>query len=198
MPDDSARTSTAGADKPAVGRIDGQPVWQHRFLDAHVDRVRFPDGSEGEQVLIYHPGASAVVPFLSDPSGDDPTLLLLRQYRYAVGGNLWEIPAGRLEPGEAPDVCARRELREETGCTCTHLERMTSMWTTPGFTNEKIHLYRASGLTRGEAAREADEFMEVVPLPMTRVLRMIREGEITDAKTMVAILFAAGFESVPS
>lgn len=193
----SARTSKPNGQQD-VGRLDGRQVWQHRFLDAHVDRVRFPDGSEGEQVLIHHPGASAVVPFLSDPSGDDPTLLLLRQYRYAVGGDLWEIPAGRLESNEAPEDCARRELQEETGCTCTHLERMTSMWTTPGFTNEKIHLYRARGLTRGATAREADEFMEVVPLPMTRVLRMIREGEITDAKTMVAILFAAGFESVPS
>ena len=88
------------------GRIDGGRVWQHRFLDAHVDRVRFPDGSEGEQVLIHHPGASAVVPFVSDPTGKDPQVLLLRQYRYAVAQTLWEIPAGRLEPGEAPLECA--------------------------------------------------------------------------------------------
>lgn len=178
------------------GRIDGARVWQHRFLDAHVDRVRFPDGSEGEQVLIHHPGAAAVVPFLTDPRVADPQLLLIRQYRYATGGALWEIPAGRLEPGEAPIDCARRELLEETGCTCEQLEPLTFLWTTPGFTNEKIHLFRATGLTRGEASREADEFMEVVPLPMSRVLEMIRAGEITDAKTLVAILYAAGFEGV--
>lgn len=182
----------------AQGRIDGGRVWQHRFLDAHVDRVRFPDGSEGEQVLIHHPGAAAVVPFLSDPVGADPQLLLLRQYRYAVGGNLWEIPASRLEPGEAPEACARRELLEETGCTCGRLEPLTFMWTTPGFTNEKIHLFRASGLTHGTAAREADEFIELVPTLMSQALRMIRSGEITDAKTMVGILFAAGFAGVPS
>jgi ADP-ribose pyrophosphatase len=182
----------------ARGRIDGGRVWQHRFLDAHVDRVRFPDGSEGEQVLIHHPGASAVVPFLSEEAGKDPQLLLIRQYRYAIGGDLWEIPAGRLEPGENPLDCARRELLEETGCTCERLEPLTFLWTTPGFTNEKIHLFKASGLTTGKTAHEADEFMEVVPLPMTRVLRMIRDGEITDAKTMVGVLFAAGFTGVRS
>ena len=83
----------------SVGRVGGARVWQHRFLDAHLDQVRFPDGSVGEQVLIYHPGAAAVVPFLSDPAGEDPQLLLIHQYRYAVAGLLWEIPAGRLSRG---------------------------------------------------------------------------------------------------
>jgi ADP-ribose pyrophosphatase len=176
------------------GRIDGARVWEHRFLDAHVDRVRFPDGSEGEQVLIHHPGAAAVVPVLSDPRGDDPQVLLIKQYRYATGEMLWEIPAGRLEPNEAPIDCARRELLEETGCRCESIRPLTWMWTTPGFTNEKIHLFIATGLTQGASAREADEFIELVPLPISRVLTMIRNGEITDAKTMVALLFVAGFD----
>jgi ADP-ribose pyrophosphatase len=179
-----------------VGKVTGARAWQHRFLDAHVDQVRFPDGSTGEQVLIHHPGAAAVVPVLSAPAGDDPQLLLIRQYRYAVGGPLWEIPAGRLEIGEAPIDCARRELLEETGCRCERLEPLTWLWTTPGFTNEKIHLFVATGLTQGEAAREADEFMEVVPLALSEVLRMIQRGEITDAKTMVAILYMAGYPGV--
>lgn len=178
------------------GRMDGARVWQHRFLDAHVDRVRFPDGSEGEQVLIHHPGAAAVVPVLSDLQGEDPQLLMIRQYRYAIGGMLWEIPAGRLEPGEEPSRCAERELLEETGCRAERIVPLTWMWTTPGFTNEKIHLFLAAGLTQGETAREADEFMEVVPLRMSRVLEMIRDGEITDAKTMVAVLYVAGFHGV--
>jgi ADP-ribose pyrophosphatase len=178
------------------GRIDGARVWQHRFLDAHVDRVRFPDGSEGEQVLIKHPGAAAVVPVLSDPNGPDPVILLIKQYRYAIGGLLWEIPAGRLEPNEEPIACAERELLEETGCSATHFEPLTSLWTTPGFTDEKIHLFMATGLTQGETKREADEFMEVVPLKLSQVLMMIREGEITDAKTQVAILYMAGFSTV--
>jgi ADP-ribose pyrophosphatase len=180
----------------AVGRVGGARVWQHRFLDAHLDEVRFPDGSLGEQVLIHHPGAAAVVPLLSDPKGEDPQILLIRQYRYAVGGPLWEVPAGRLESGEAPIDCARRELLEETGCRCEHLEPLTWLWTTPGFTNEKIYLFAATGLTQGEAAREADEFMEVVPTPLSEVLRLIQRGEITDAKTMVAILYVAGFPGV--
>lgn len=175
------------------GRIDGGRVWQHRFLDAHVDRVRFPDGSEGEQVLIHHPGASAVVPFVSDPTGKDPQVLLLRQYRYAVAQTLWEIPAGRLEPGEAPLECAHRELLEETGCRAKRMEPLTAMWTTPGFTNEKIHLFLASELTRGEVNHEADEFIEVVARPMSEVLGMIESGEITDAKTIIGVLYAAGF-----
>lgn len=178
------------------GRLDGARQWQYRFLDAQVDRVRFPDGSEGEQVLIKHPGAAAVVPVLSDPQGEDPQLLLIKQYRYATGGYLWEIPAGRLEPGEAPAVCAERELREETGCRCERLVPLTYIWTAPGFTDEKIHLFMAVGLTQGEAAREFDEFLEVVPLKLSTVLEMIRSGEITDAKTISGILYMAGFAGV--
>ena len=143
--------------------------------------------------MIHHSGAAAVVPFLSDPAGEDPQLLLLRQYRYAAGGYLWEIPAGRLDAGEAPLACAHRELREETGCTAAEMVPLTAFLTTPGFTDEKIHIFMASGLTTGDAAREADEFIEVVAKPLSEVLLMIERGEIIDAKTLVGILFAAGF-----
>jgi ADP-ribose pyrophosphatase len=176
-----------------TGRVGGARMWQWKFLDAHLDRVRYPDGSEGEQVLIHHPGASAVVPFVGSFDDEDPEILLIHQYRYATGGDLWEIPAGRLEPHEAPIDCARRELLEETGCTCEQLEPMTFLWTTPGFTDERIHLFRASGLREGTASREADEFIEVVRRPMSEVLRMIRRGEITDAKTLVGVLCAANW-----
>ena len=179
-----------------TGRIGGERQWTYRFLDAHVDRVRFPDGSEGDQVLIHHPGAAAVLPILSDLTGPDPQVLLIKQYRYATAGYLWEIPAGRLEPGESPESCARRELLEEVGCRCERLVPITQIWTAPGFTSEKIHLFAATGLTQGETAREADEFMEVHPLPMSRVLTMIRDGEITDAKTIAGVLYVAGFEDV--
>ena len=145
--------------------------------------------------MIRHPGASAVLPFLSDPDGEDPQLLLIKQYRYAADAYLYEIPAGRLEPGESPDDCARRELAEETGCSAERIERLTTVYTTPGFTDEQIHLFMATGLTRGEARREADEFLELETVPFSRALSMIEQGEIRDAKTAVAIMFAAGFRA---
>lgn len=168
-------------------------IYSGRVVRLDVDQVRFPDGSEGELELIRHPGAAAVVACADDPSSANPTILMIRQYRYATGGSLWEIPAGTLAPGEAPEACARRELLEEAGVTAQHLERLTSIWTTPGFTNEEIHLYWAHGLTVGEAAHEPDEFIEVVPRPLSDILAGIREGEVRDAKTIVAILYMAGF-----
>jgi ADP-ribose pyrophosphatase len=147
----------------------------------------------GELEIIRHPGAAAVVPVLSDPKSRDPLLLLLRQFRHAAGGPLWEIPAGRLDHGEAPEACARRELREEAGVETGRLERLTTIWTTPGFTDEAIHLFWATDLKPVAHAREPDEFIEVVPKPMTEVLSLIRDGEIRDGKTVVAILYMAGF-----
>src|SRR5947209_11035616 len=174
-------------------QLDSRRIYTGRVVRLDVDTVRFPDGSTGQLELIRHPGAAAIVPCASDPPGADPTILLIRQYRYATGGQLWEIPAGTLDPGEEPEACARRELLEETGVTAARLERLTSIWTTPGFTNEVIHLYLATGLTSGEPSRERDEFIEVVPQPLSRVRALIRDGEISDAKTVGAILYMAEF-----
>src|SRR5262249_4666054 len=168
-------------------------VYTGRVINLDLDTVRFPDGSSGELEIIRHPGAAAVVPVLSDPTGPDPTVLLLRQYRYAAGGSVWEIPAGRLNQGEAPEGCARRELMEEAGVEAARVERLTTIWTTPGFTDEAIHLFWASNLRATATAREPDEFIEVVPRPLSDALRGIREGEIRDGKTVVAILYMAGF-----
>ena len=178
-------------------QLDSRRIYTGRVVRLDVDTVRFPDGSTGQLELIRHPGAAAIVPCASDPPEADPTILLIRQYRYATGGELWEIPAGTLDPGEDPEVCARRELLEETGVTAARLQRLTSIWTTPGFTNEVIHLYLATGLTTGEPSRERDEFIEVVPQPLSRVLALIRDGEIRDAKTVVAILYMAAFVLKP-
>jgi len=174
-------------------QLDSRRVYTGRVVRLDVDTVRFPDGSTGQLELIRHPGAAAIVPCASDPPGADPTILLIRQFRYATGGQLWEIPAGTLDPGEDPEACARRELLEETGVTAARLERLTSIWTTPGFTTEVIHLYLATGLTTGEPSRERDEFIDVEPQPLSRVLELIRGGEIRDAKTVAAILYMAGF-----
>ncbi|MDZ7629945.1 MAG: NUDIX hydrolase [Gemmatimonadaceae bacterium] len=167
------------------------------MISLDIDTVRFPDGSEGELEMVRHPGAAADrCRSLSDPAGADPQLLLIKQYRYAALEYLYEIPAGRLDPGEDPTACARRELQEETGCTAGTLEHMHTMFTTPGFTDEKIHLFLAYDLTRGEAHREADEFISVEVVPLTQALDMVRDGRDQGrARRLLAILYAAGFRA---
>ena len=183
----------SGSEEP--GKISSRRVYTVRVVNLDIDTVRFPGGSTGELEMIRHPGASAVVPFLSDPSGDDPQLLLIKQDRYAAIGYLYEIPAGRLEPGEDPAECAKRELREETGCTAEQFDFLTTVYTTPGFTDERIHLYMATGLERGQTAHESDEFMTVETVTVSAALQLIQKGEINDGKTVVGILFAAGFRA---
>ncbi|MDA1080587.1 MAG: NUDIX hydrolase [Gemmatimonadetes bacterium] len=180
---------------PIPATIATRPVHNGRVISVHADTVRFPDGSTGTLDIVRHPGASAVVPFLGEPGGDDPTVLLIRQYRYATGRWLLEIPAGRLDVGETPEACARRELREETGCTAIVMEPMTTIFTTPGFSDERIHLFLATGLTRGESSHEADEFIEPVAISLTEALSRVESGEISDAKSALALLFAAGFRA---
>jgi ADP-ribose diphosphatase len=175
-------------------RLATRRAYSGKILNLDIDTVRFPDGSEGDLEIIRHPGAAAVVPLASSPAGSDPVVLMIRQFRYAAGGPLWEIPAGRLEAGETPEACAQRELREESGLTAGRLERLTTIWTTPGFTDEAIHLFLATELVNVPSAREPDEFIEVVPRPLSEVLLGIRDGEIRDGKTIAAILYMAGFK----
>lgn len=193
------RSSSDGDDARSVevtpGKIGGRRAYTGRIIAVDTDTVRFPDGSTGELDMIRHPGASAVVPFISDPDGDDPQLLLLKQYRYAAGQFLYEIPAGRLEPGEDPRDCAIRELREETGCTAERMEFLVTIYTTPGFTDERIHLFMATGLERGETAHEADEFMTLETVTLSQALQLVKEGRIPDAKTALGVLYAAGFRA---
>lgn len=174
-------------------RLESRRLYSGRVINVDLDQVRFPDGTEGSLEMVRHSGASAVVPFLSDVSGADPQILLLRQYRYAAGEDLYEIPAGRLNPGEDPLACARRELKEETGCQAERVEYLTSIYTTPGFTDERIYLYMAEGLTVGPAAHEPDEFITVETMPLSRALILIEDGTVKDVKTAFAILYAAGF-----
>jgi ADP-ribose diphosphatase len=178
-----------------VGKVKSRHVYTGRIISIDVDSVRFPDGSIGELEMIRHPGASAIVPFLSDPRGEDPQVLMIRQYRYAADGYLYEIPAGRLDQGESPGDCAVRELKEETGCTAEHFEHLLTIYTTPGFTDEKIHLFMATGLVAGETKHEVDEFLDLHPMRLSRALEMVEAGEIQDAKTVIGLLFAAGFRS---
>jgi len=192
-PADAAGDGPQGDVRP--GKVSSRRIHTGKIISLDSDTVRFPDGSIGEMDMIRHPGASAIVPFVSEATGTDPQLLLIRQYRYAADQYLYEIPAGRLDPGEEPADCARRELREETGCTARAIDFLFTMYTTPGFTDERIHLFMATGLERGETAHEADEFMTIETVTLSRALQLIQTGEIKDAKTALGIFFAAGFRS---
>lgn len=180
--------------RPSAQR-DSKRLYTGKIISLDRDTVEFPDGTQHEFDIARHPGASGVLPFLSDPTGDAPQVLLIRQFRYASGGYLYEIPAGRLDGDESPATCAERELKEETGCTAEHIEPLTTILTTPGFTDEVIHLFMATGLTHGEPNREADEFVELVVMHLAEALEKIRTGEITDAKTALALLYAAGYKT---
>ncbi|HEX7939479.1 MAG TPA: NUDIX hydrolase [Gemmatimonadaceae bacterium] len=169
-------------------------VYAGRVVKVDLDTVKLPNGEAVELEMIRHSGASAIVPFLSDPASYDPQILLVRQYRHAAGGFIYEIPAGKLDPGEEPLACATRELLEETGCTAQSIEHVYTFLTTPGFTDEKIHAFMATGLTRGEQKLQRDEVMTTEMVAMSRAMEMIRKGEIIDAKTALSILFVAGFK----
>ena len=185
---DSLEDSGTGTETGA-GLLESRVIHDGRVVHLSLDRVRFPDGSEGELEFIRHRGASAVVPFLGNPDDPDPELVLIHQYRYAAGGFVYEIPAGIPLDGESWESCARRELEEETGYSARRFQPLTRILTTPGFTNEEIHLFQATGLQKGAVRRDADEFIEVVELPFSRVLELVSEGVIRDGKSLVGILF---------
>ena len=168
-------------------------MYRGRFFEVCRDRVRLPDGAVGEFEVVRHPGAVAILPVYGPgewAGGEGSAVVLLRQYRYAVGGYVWEVPAGKLEAGEEPLTCARRELEEEAGLRSSNLERLTAIHTTPGITDERIVIYRATGLSAGEAAPESAEYIEVVTVPAAEALRRVETGEITDSKTVCALLYA--------
>lgn len=186
--------SESPVDETGVGRLSSRKVHDGRIVRLSVDTVRFPDGSTGELEMIRHPGAAAVLPVVGSLEEDDPRVVLLRQYRYASGGYLYEIPAGLpLGPDEPWDACAHRELEEETGYRAGTLVPLTAIYTTPGFTDEVIRLYVAAELSDGEANLDDDEFVEVMTFPFSEVLEMVRQGEIVDCKSVSAILYAAQF-----
>ena len=186
------------ASAPGTGEVGEtlkmRKVHDGRIVHLSIDTVRYPDGSTGELEMIRHSGAAAVLPLLDPIETADPRVLLIHQFRYAGGGYLYEVPAGRPDrAGEPWEECARRELEEETGYVAGELIPLTSILTTPGFTDERIHLFLATSLTRGTQGRDKDEFMELVELPLSEALEMVRDGRIDDAKTICTLLFANRF-----
>ena len=186
----TSKSRGGGAPRHRESTVASHRVYEGRVLNLDIDRVRFPNGSVGELELIRHSAAAAVVPFLDEPNDRNARVLLLRQYRYAADEFLYEVPAGRLNDGEAPIECARRELLEEAGCTATSLVPLGGFFTTPGFIDEYIHTFVATGLTRGAASPESDEFIHHESHTLQEILRMIDRGQIVDAKTIVSLLTA--------
>jgi ADP-ribose pyrophosphatase len=166
--------------------IERRVLWQGSVGSFGLDTVVLPNGQRAELAILHHPGAAAVVPFL-----DRERIILLRQFRHAAGGTIWEVPAGKLDAGEDPARCAARELAEETGYRAGRLERTGMILTTPGFTDERIHLFCAFELSPGATAHEHNEVIRTEVVPLRQALEMIDAGEISDGKTIAALFFAA-------
>jgi ADP-ribose pyrophosphatase len=176
------------------GRLARRGVHDGRIVHLSIDTVRFPDGSVGELEFIHHAGACAVLPVAGRLDEPDPDVLLIRQYRYATGGYLYEVPAGMpARPGEPWEEVARRELEEETGWKAGRLIPLTRIYTTPGFTDEVIYLWLATELELGTSKLDRDEFLELVRIPLSTALQWVREGRIVDGKSVGTLLFAARF-----
>ncbi len=161
-------------------------VFDGKVVKVHLLDVTLPNGRPAVREVVRHRGASAVVPVDADSM-----VTLVRQYRAAVGRVLLEIPAGKLDfEGEDRLAAARRELREETGLSADGWVHLTDMITSPGFCDEKISIYLATGLTRGDDDPDEDEFLNIVRMPLHELVGMARRGEIEDGKTMVGLLLA--------
>lgn len=163
-------------------RISSKRLYSGRILNLRVDEVKIENGKLASREIVEHRGAAAIVAIL--PGGN---VILVRQYRYAVSAELLEIPAGTLEPGEEPEVCARRELEEETGYTCRSLVKVLECFVAPGYSTEKIHIYLAKDLTKTQTRMEEDENLTVESFPFQAALDKIRTGEIRDAKTIAGL-----------
>ena len=165
--------------------IKSEVVFEGNLLTVRRDTVELPNGKHATRELIQHPGAVAVVPIRNDGK-----ILLVRQFRYPVDQLTLEIPAGKLDPGEEPEACAKRELEEETGYKAKKLQLLSSILTTPGFTNEVIHLYLAEDLVLAEQCPDEDEFIDVEVFTKEEIRKMIENGTICDAKSLLGRLLA--------
>ena len=166
--------------------ISSEQIWKGCLLDIRRDAVRLPDGSEGVREYITHPGAVVIIPVL--PNGN---LIFERQYRYPVGRVMLELPAGKIDPNEDPFKTAQRELQEETGHTAQQWRHLATMHPTIGYANERIEIYLAQDLTSlGQNNLDEGEFLELVELSLDEAFVAIREGRLTDGKTLAALLWA--------
>lgn len=169
-------------------RLHREVVFRGRLLEVRRDEVLLPDGRRSVREIVHHPGAVAILPLHRDGR-----VVLVRQFRYAVGRWLLEVPAGTREPGESPESCARRELEEETGYRAETLRELISFFVSPGWTDEELVVFVAEGLEWRGARPAADERVQVVELPPEEIRQAIRRKEIQDAKTLIALLAYFGW-----
>lgn len=153
------------------------------IVDIHVDDIELINGARSKREVVEHPGGVTVIPL-----DDDGFVYCVRQYRYAVGEHLLEVPAGKLEPGEDPMECAVRELSEETGLTAENMTDLGKIYPSPGFCRETLYIYLARGLKAGRAHPDENEFLDMERIHIDQLCRMVMDGEITDAKTVVAVM----------
>lgn len=159
-------------------------IMEGNFITFKQDKVLLSNGNEASRDCVIHPGAVAVVPITSSKE-----IIMVKQYRYPVGEVLYEIPAGKLDKGEDPLVCGRRELEEETGHKAKNWEKIMTFYTAPGFADEKMHLYLASDLEEASACPDPDEIIEYEKIPWDKAFNMLKEGAIKDVKTIVSLLY---------
>ncbi|SOC38184.1 NUDIX domain-containing protein [Ureibacillus acetophenoni] len=166
--------------------IHSEPIFKGKVISVKVDDVILPNGNESKREIVNHPGAVAIIPIT-----DDGKIILVEQYRKALERSIIEIPAGKLEKGEAPETTARRELEEETGYGCHELTYIQSFATSPGFADEVIHLYAAKQLftIEDKADLDEDEFVSLMEVTLEEAEKMVQEQKIYDAKTAFAILW---------
>ncbi len=169
-------------------RLASQELFKGRFLHAFRDTVRLPDGGEATREYVVHPGAVVVVPLLQGADGQ-LRIVLERQFRYPVGQVMVELPAGKLDAGEDPLVCGRRELLEETGYQAREWARAGQMHLAIAYSTEVIHIYFARGLSLGERQLDAGEFLDVFSATPDELLAWCRDGQVTDAKTLSCMVW---------
>ena len=157
-------------------------IYTGKVVTLNIDTVTLPNGATVDLETIRHPGAAAVVPVK-----EDGTVVLIRQFRHAAGGFIYEIPAGKLHPGEDPLRCAARELEEEVGYRASSFELLSSIFTAPGFADEVIHVYKATGLAKGRQQLDPDEVLDIIEMPLSEAVKKIEDGTIRDAKTIIGL-----------
>lgn len=159
--------------------------YKGKVFDHRVDEIEYESGNKSIREIAIHPGGAVIVPIK-----DDGKIILVKQFRYPLQKTLIELPAGKLDKGEDPLKCATRELEEETGYTAKEIEKLGQIYTAPGYCTEILHIYSAKGLTPGNHHREeGEQGMEIQELSLNEIEKMIANGEITDAKTIVGIYF---------